>query len=80
MSPTIKFALIGCGRISKRHIDAIGEVSGAEIVAVCDSDALRAQKAAAYIGDVATFTNLHEMLTTVEPFICSVPGFEVFQR
>ena len=72
MNPTIRFALIGCGRISKRHIDAIGEVSGAEIVAVCDADALRVQKAAAYIGDVASFTNLHEMLTTVEVDVVSI--------
>ena len=65
MNPTIKFAVIGCGRINKQHINAIGEVSGAEIVAVCDADALRAQKAAAYIGDVAAFTKFYEMLTAL---------------
>ena len=46
-------------------IDTLGEVSEAEIVAVCDADALRAQKAAAYIGDVAAFTNFYEMLITL---------------
>ncbi len=35
----IKFALLGCGRIARRHADLLsdGAVSGAKLVAVCDS-------------------------------------------
>lgn len=34
----IKFALVGCGRISKRHSELLGEnqISGATLVSVCD--------------------------------------------
>ena len=31
-----KIALVGCGRISKRHIDAINETPGVEVTLVCD--------------------------------------------
>ncbi len=31
-----KFALIGCGRISHKHINAIKDIENAELVAVCD--------------------------------------------
>jgi UDP-N-acetyl-2-amino-2-deoxyglucuronate dehydrogenase len=35
---TLKLALVGCGRISKRHIEAVQAVNGIDIVVVCDSD------------------------------------------
>ena len=31
-----KFALIGCGWISYKHINAINNIENAELVAVCD--------------------------------------------
>lgn len=36
----LKFGVLGCGRISKRHLDLLGgnEIPGAELVAVCDND------------------------------------------
>ena len=41
----IKFALLGCGRISKRHSELLGEnqISNAELVAVCDTDIEKAE-------------------------------------
>ena len=36
-------ALVGCGRISKNHLDAIRRIDGLRLVAVCDSDASRAR-------------------------------------
>lgn len=41
-----KIALVGCGRISQRHIDAVASVDGAEIVCVCDKREDRAAKTA----------------------------------
>ncbi|MCD6336840.1 MAG: Gfo/Idh/MocA family oxidoreductase, partial [Candidatus Marinimicrobia bacterium] len=41
-----KIALVGCGRISKRHIEAINETSGVEIALVCDIIEGRAKKTA----------------------------------
>lgn len=37
-----RIALVGCGRISNRHIDAINSVNGAEITLVCDIDEQKA--------------------------------------
>lgn len=42
----IKFALVGCGRISKNHFKAIEEIKEAEIVACCDKIEERAVEAA----------------------------------
>jgi len=38
----LKFGLIGCGRIAKRHVDVIGSIDEAKLAAVCD---LRGEKA-----------------------------------
>jgi predicted homoserine dehydrogenase-like protein len=34
----IKLALVGCGRVSKRHIEAVQAVEGIDIAVVCDID------------------------------------------
>ncbi len=41
-----KIALVGCGRISKRHIEAITDTEGVEIAIVCDIIESRARKTA----------------------------------
>lgn len=40
----LKFALVGCGRIAKRHSELLGnkQIAGAELVAVCDIDEAKA--------------------------------------
>ena len=42
----VKFALVGCGRIAKRHSELLGEdqIKGAELVAVCDIEEEKAKK------------------------------------
>ena len=65
----LKAALIGCGRIAGHHCQAISEVDGVELAAVCD---LVEEKAGAY-GDqfkVPFFTNYHAMLN-------EIPGIDV---
>ncbi|MFT4561418.1 MAG: UDP-N-acetyl-2-amino-2-deoxyglucuronate dehydrogenase [Gammaproteobacteria bacterium] len=47
----IRFAIVGCGRISDRHIDALAEHEDhAELVAVCDSDPKMLAAATAKLG------------------------------
>ena len=63
----LKFALLGCGRIAKRHSELLGNgiISDAELVGVCDLVLTKAQK----IGDefnVPYFSDLDEMLSTIE--------------
>lgn len=42
----IKIGVLGCGRISQRHLEAIAAQTGAECIAVCDIAAERARQAA----------------------------------
>ena len=41
----IRFGLLGCGRIAKRHADLLGgnQIEGASLVAVCDQVRTRAE-------------------------------------
>lgn len=58
----IRFAIIGCGRISYRHIEAIENNPNAELVALCD---LNIEKAKERAGErkIPLYRDYHEMLT-----------------
>jgi len=59
----LKFALLGCGRIAKRHSELLGhnQIEGASLSAVCDIDEVKAKKIGEQFG-VPYFTDMHEML------------------
>ena len=62
----LNFALIGCGRIAKRHSDLLAnnEIKDAKLVAVCDLQLDRAK----IIGEkynVPYFSSIHEMMTVM---------------
>ena len=46
MSEQIRFGLIGCGRVSPRHVQSIAELTGARLVAAADVIASRAERVA----------------------------------
>ena len=61
------FALVGCGRIAKRHSELLGneQIDGASLVAVCDVDKTRVQ----IIGErfkIPFYTDMHEMMNSNE--------------
>lgn len=58
---TFRVALVGCGRISKNHFEAIDQVDGLELAAVCDADPERAAQAGAQ-WNVAHYTSYEKML------------------
>lgn len=60
----LRIALLGCGRISKNHLDAIERIEDLELVAVADSDVARALEIGAARG-VPAFGTLEEMLVAV---------------
>jgi len=63
MKDIINFGLVGCGRISKNHIEAIARHQNrARLVAVCDNDPVRAQRTAEEHA-VDFYTNLDDMLS-----------------
>jgi UDP-N-acetyl-2-amino-2-deoxyglucuronate dehydrogenase len=45
-----KIALVGCGRIMERHVEAIAANPGLEIVLVCDKNEAKARAAAEKLG------------------------------
>lgn len=63
----LKFALLGCGRIARRHAELLagGRIAGATLAAVCDIDPERARSFSEKY-QVPGFTDLHEMARTVD--------------
>jgi len=69
----LKFALVGCGRIAKRHSELLGcdQIKNAKLAAVCDSDLQKAKK----IGEefnVPYYADMHEMMRKEHVDVVSV--------
>lgn len=68
---TFRIALVGCGRISKNHLDAIDQIDGLDVVAVCDTDPERAKR----VGmewKVPHFTSYERMLADSEADVVTI--------
>ena len=69
----LKFALVGCGRIAKRHAQLLGldQIKGAELAGVCD---LIDEKAQAYAKEygIPAFNDMHQMMQDVKPDVVVV--------
>jgi len=59
---TVKIGLIGCGRISKNHLDAVTQIPEAEFVAACDIVEEKMQAIAENYGIKNLYPNYQEML------------------
>ena len=70
-SRDFKIALVGCGRISRNHFDAIAKVEGLHLSAVSDSDESRARAAGEEQG-VPWFTSYAEMLKKVDADVVTI--------
>lgn len=67
-----RFALVGCGRIAKRHAELLGGVVlGAKLVAVCDVDADKARTFGEKHG-VDWYQSMNEMMSRAQPDVVSV--------
>lgn len=66
-----KIALVGCGRISKNHFDAIKEAKEFKLTGVCDIHKARAEQAGKE-QNVPFFTDLNDMISNVEMDIISI--------
>ena len=73
---TIRIGFIGTGAIAKSHMDALGKVPAAQVVACTDVDADRSAEAAARFAGCGAYTDHVEMLDAHEldaAFICVPP-------
>lgn len=67
-----RLALVGCGRIAKRHAELLsGVVANAKLVAVCDIDAEKARSFGERYG-VDWYQSIDEMMSRARPDVVSV--------
>ena len=68
----IKFAIVGCGSIGKRHIAVLDAEPEAEIVAICDTDEKKCKELSLLYGGLKYFTSYSQLLSEVEADIINV--------
>jgi predicted dehydrogenase len=71
MSDKLKCVLIGCGRISSKHIEVMSNLQDVELVGICDTKPERLEKAAATSG-ARPFKDYLDMVKTVKPDMVSI--------
>ena len=79
---TVRFALVGCGRVAARHVDAlVNQVPDAQLVAVCDLLPELAARYASQLG-VPAFTSSAEMYARVpfEVAAIATPSGDHYER
>jgi predicted dehydrogenase/shikimate 5-dehydrogenase len=78
----VRFGLVGCGRVSTRHVDALTRhVPGARLAAVCDIVPERAERYAAQFG-IPAFTSAAEMyrLADIDVVDIATPSGDHYAR
>src|SRR5258706_14159272 len=68
----LRAAIVGCGRISAIHIEALRALPSVDIVAVCDANGDLARKRALQAGIEGVFTDLEVMMRTVRPDVVHI--------
>lgn len=72
MSQRIKFAIVGCGSIGKRHIAVLDAEPMAEVVGICDNDPAKVEEQGGLYDYIPTFTDYDEMLEKVDADVINV--------
>ena len=62
----IKFAVVGCGSIGKRHVAVLDANPEIEIVALCDSQIETARALSELYGNIPVYSSFDEMLQSIE--------------
>ena len=63
---SVRIGIIGAGGIAGAHINALEQIDGADVVAVCDTNAENAADRAKLAGADAVFDDFNEMLAKVD--------------
>ncbi|MFC4077395.1 Gfo/Idh/MocA family protein [Salinithrix halophila] len=66
----IRYGIVGCGHIAKKHVEAIRAAEGAELVAVCDKDPERLAPFA--VDGVAGYGDLGEMVKQADVDVINI--------
>ncbi|MDB5123358.1 MAG: gfo/Idh/MocA family oxidoreductase [Mucilaginibacter sp.] len=62
ISEKLKFAVVGCGSIGKRHIAVINAEPEAELIAICDIDEDKCKQLSALYNDIPYYTSIDDLL------------------
>lgn len=68
----MKFAVVGCGSIGKRHIAVLDAEPDAEIIAICDSDEIKCKELSLLYNNLPYYTSYDKMLTAIDADIINV--------
>jgi predicted dehydrogenase len=71
MTKPIQFAILGCGRVAGNHLQALAQLPGAKLIAVCDIAVERAQAYSVQFG-VPWYEDYHAMLQREEIDVVNV--------
>lgn len=72
MNNKVKFAIVGCGSIGKRHIAVLDAEPNAGIVAICDIDEKKCKELSALYNNIPYFTSYEELLKKADADIINV--------
>ena len=72
----IRFALVGCGAIGARHAAVLDAEKGTTLIALCDSNAGKAEALSKTYGDLPVYTDYEKMLKEIsaEVVIIATPN------
>src|SRR5689334_14836767 len=68
----IKFAVVGCGSIGKRHIAVLDAEPGAEIIAICDVDEKKCKEQSELYNNIPYYTSFDKMLSSIKADVINV--------
>jgi UDP-N-acetyl-2-amino-2-deoxyglucuronate dehydrogenase len=68
----VKFAVVGCGSIGKRHIAVLDADPNVEIVGICDIEITRVQELSALYNNIPFFTNFEELLASCKADVVNI--------
>jgi len=68
----VKFAVVGCGSIGKRHLAVIDAQERAELVAICDINEKVCRELSQQYSNVPFFTKFEEMIRSTDADIISI--------
>jgi len=68
----LKVAIVGCGKIADQHVQAIGRLRTARVVAVCDRELLMARQLAERFNLANSYADLGELLRIEKPDVVHI--------
>ncbi len=78
---TVRIGLVGAGAIGRHHARVVQEIIGAQLVGICDTDPIQAQKVCAK--DINYYASLDQLIADSEALIIATPTsthFDVASR